>query len=132
MIKKVEIMKKVAIQGLGFVGSAMSTAFASKLNTSNKPIFYVTGIDLKSKSGQHRMDSNNSGTFPFETNDKNLKRELKNVIKEVHLKATNTLSCLKETDIVLVSINSQEKTYSKIRSKLGKNCSFQNDNIYCL
>ena len=71
-------MRKVVIQGLGFVGSAMSVAVASKLNKSNNPIFYVTGIDLESKSGQHRIDIINSGTFPIETNDKNLKKELKN------------------------------------------------------
>ena len=39
-------MKNVVVQGLGFVGSAMAVAVASRLDKKNEPIFNVTGIDI--------------------------------------------------------------------------------------
>ena len=45
-------MKKVIIQGLGFVGSAMAVAVASKLDDQGDPMFDVIGIDLPSVEGK--------------------------------------------------------------------------------
>ena len=45
----------VAVQGLGFVGSAMAVAVAGKLNNENEPFFNVTGIDLPSGIGQEKI-----------------------------------------------------------------------------
>ena len=70
-------MKNIVVQGLGFVGSAMATAIASKINKNNQPLFNVTGIDLNTEIGCKRIDLINDGVFPFKTNDKILINELK-------------------------------------------------------
>ena len=71
------VISKIIIQGLGFVGSAMAVAVASKLDKKGNPFFHVTGIDLPIGVGQKRIDSINSGEFPFKTNDKKLACEFK-------------------------------------------------------
>ena len=98
-------MKNIVIQGLGFVGSAMAVAVASKLDNKGDPLFHVTGIDLSSSLGRERIDCINSGEFPFKTNDKKLSYELKKVVGRGNLKATNDNSLYAKADIVIVSIN---------------------------
>mgnify|MGYP001364385341 CR=1 FL=1 len=54
-------MKNVCVQGLGFVGAAMSVSIASRLDESSNPLFNVIGVDLDSKIGRQRIDDINSG-----------------------------------------------------------------------
>jgi UDP-N-acetyl-D-glucosamine dehydrogenase len=98
-------MKNVVVQGLGFVGSAMAVAVASRLDKKNKPVFNVTGIDLSTVLGRERIDCINSGEFPFKTNDNKLSYELQKAIKRRNLKATSAKEAYSEADVVLVSIN---------------------------
>jgi UDP-N-acetyl-D-glucosamine dehydrogenase len=90
---------------LGFVGSAMSVAVASKLNRKSEPLFDVFGIDLPIAAGQERIDSINSGKFPFKTNDEKLKDELRKAITRGNLKATSNKVVYSAAAVVLVSIN---------------------------
>lgn len=96
-------MINVVIQGLGFVGSAMATAIASKSNNSNK--FDVTGIDLPNEIGKQRIESINKGNFPFKTNDKKLVSELKKSVKKGILNATSNTNAYEKADVVIVSVN---------------------------
>jgi UDP-N-acetyl-D-glucosamine dehydrogenase len=98
-------MKNIVIQGLGFVGSAMATATASKLNNNGDPVFNVTGVDLPSMSGQERINCINAGEFPFKTNDNKLANELQKAIMRCNLTATSDSNAYSKADIVLVSIN---------------------------
>ena len=98
-------MKNIVIQGLGFVGSAMAVAVASKFNEKNKPLFQVTGIDLPTRVGRARIDSINSASFPFKTNDRNLSDELIKAVERGNLKATIDKGVYSEADVVVVSIN---------------------------
>ena len=98
-------MKRVVIQGLGFVGSAMAVAVASKLNNDGKPLFHVTGIDLPSDVGQERIDCINSAEFPFKTNDKKLACELKKAVDRGNLRGIHDTNAYSQAEIVLVSIN---------------------------
>tara|TARA_B110000444_G_scaffold256960_1_gene294451 strand:- start:2586 stop:3962 length:1377 start_codon:yes stop_codon:yes gene_type:complete len=98
-------MKNICIQGLGFVGSAMSVAVASQINKNNEPIFNVVGIDRSTNQGIDRIDKINSGLFPFQTNDESLNVELKKAVKRGNILATNDISCFSKAEIVLVSIN---------------------------
>ena len=75
-------MIKVCIQGLGFVGAAMATAVSSKTSKNNKSIYNVVGIDLDNPLGKQRINSINKGDFPFNTSDKHLLKETKNLICE--------------------------------------------------
>lgn len=95
----------IAIQGLGFVGSAMAVAVASKLNDDGRPIFHVTGIDLPSEAGQERIDCIASGKFPFKTNDIKLEKELKKAVERGNLEASDDKNRYKDAGIVIVSIN---------------------------
>ena len=97
--------KNVVIQGLGFVGSAMAVAVASKTCGKNEPLFNVTGIDLSTVAGQERIDCINSGEFPFKTKDSKLSDEIKKAVTRGNLKATSTKNVYKKADVVLVSIN---------------------------
>jgi len=99
------LSKNIVIQGLGFVGSAMATAIASKLDNDGKHIFNITGVDLSSGPGQERIDSINKGKFPFRTNDNKLSIELNNAIERGNLTATSDSNAYSKADIVLVSIN---------------------------
>ena len=83
-------MKNIVIQGLGFVGSAMAIAVASRLDgNNNTPLFHVKGVDLPSGLGQKRIDCINSGEFPFKINDNKLSEELDKSVKRGNLTATS-------------------------------------------
>ena len=98
-------MKKVVIQGLGFVGSATAVAIASKLNKSKKPLFNVYGVDLPNKIGKHRVDELNKGRFPFKTADKQISKETKNAYLRKNLKTTHSKDIYIDADIVIISVN---------------------------
>ena len=100
---------KVAIQGLGFVGAAMSVAVSSQLDRLGKPKFKVFGVDLPNKEGQNRIDSINSGIFPFQTEDKYLEIELKKAIRRGNLLASSKKSVFAKANVILVSINLRSK-----------------------
>jgi UDP-N-acetyl-D-glucosamine dehydrogenase len=66
----------IAVQGLGFVGAAMSIAVASATTMHGDPAFTVVGVDRDDPAGRARIDAVNAGRFPFETTDPDLTREL--------------------------------------------------------
>ena len=98
-------MKNVVVQGLGFVGSAMAVAIASKIDKEGDPVFNVTGIDLPNQFGLQRIKSINSGEFPFPTNDKQLALELTKAFQRGNLKATSNKTFFSKADVVMISIN---------------------------
>ncbi len=55
----------VCIQGLGFVGAAMSAVVASARNNQNEPIYTVVGVDLDSQTGRRRAEALSHGRLPF-------------------------------------------------------------------
>lgn len=97
-------LKKVCIQGLGFVGSAMAVAVANA-NKDNKPIYNVVGLDLANKAGLEKINALNSGKFPFETTDKELINATLNAKKQGNFKATSDINEYNEADVVVVDIN---------------------------
>ena len=120
MLNMNKVRKNIVIQGLGFVGSAMAIAVASKLNDDGKPIYDITGVDLPSGPGQERIDSINEGRFPFATNDKTLNNELQKAIERCNLRATSDSNAYSEADIVIVSINCDlEKQNGQVKIALG-------------
>tara|TARA_Y100001958_G_scaffold30445_1_gene19590 strand:+ start:6591 stop:8015 length:1425 start_codon:yes stop_codon:yes gene_type:complete len=96
---------KVCVQGLGFVGSAMSTALSSRLDENNHPIFDVVGIDRSDEISMQRIDSINAGKFPFPVNDQNLLNELSKSVSRGNLRATYNTDNYSDAEIILVSIN---------------------------
>ena len=109
---------KVAVLGLGFVGSAMSVAIASsKLKNGSHP-FDVVGIDLPTKEGKKRIQAINTGNFPFKTNDKKLLSYLKKCHEVGNLKASSSDKHIKDADVIVIDINLDAK---KIKPSNKKN-----------
>ena len=94
----------VCVQGLGFVGSAMSVAVASASNKNGKPLFDVIGVDLPNQQGQKRVNSINKGCFPFLTNDEYLQKEIFRCWKQGNLTATCDDEVFKLADIIIIDI----------------------------
>ena len=95
----------VCVQGLGFVGSAMSTAVAMANNSEGEPIFNVIGIDLNNITGIKRVKNINSGCFPFETTDNVLVDSLKRCVLNGNLKATHDEDCYTVADVIVVDVH---------------------------
>lgn len=97
--------KTVCVQGLGFVGAAMSVAIASARDSIGNPIYNVIGIDMPDEAGHKKTSSINDGVFPFENSDKTLEIKLKEASEQGNLKATTDKDNFKYADIVVVDIN---------------------------
>jgi len=97
--------KNIVVQGLGFVGAAMATAISNSKARDDKYLYNVVGVDLATKDGINRIESINSGKFPFPTNDSELISKLKFAVKNNLLKATSSIEAYKNADVVIVSIN---------------------------
>ena len=102
-------MKKVCVQGLGFVGAAMSTAIALATDDNGEPLYDVIGIDLPNELGQYRVDAINSGKFPFSISDDNLISSIECVFKQGNFKATTDNNIYSSADIVVVDIQFMTK-----------------------
>lgn len=98
-------MKNIVVQGIGYVGAALSVAIASRRDKKNKSLFNVMSIDKKNEIGLERIKSINSGIFPFKTKDKKLQQELKKSILHKNLIASNSLSFYKSAFVVIICIN---------------------------
>tara|TARA_B100001750_G_C15500684_1_gene596977 strand:- start:640 stop:2019 length:1380 start_codon:yes stop_codon:yes gene_type:complete len=97
-------MKKVFVQGLGFVGSAMATATAIARDLNGDLLYDVIGIDLPNNIGSERVRSINDGEFPFPTSDKNLISAISEATKNGNLKASIDQNKYSEADIIIVDI----------------------------
>ena len=96
----------VCIQGLGFVGAAMSAAVANAFDNINASAFYnVIGVDLPTVEGLKRIRSINAGRLPFACNDNKLIGALKKAHIRGNLCATADAAAYALADIVVVDIN---------------------------
>ncbi len=102
---KVLSRKRVCIQGLGFVGSAMALAVAMARNESGDPLYDVMGIDVSNEEGKRRVGEINKGLFPFENNDEKLAEAMTEAYKAGNLKASTDIDYYKTADVVIVDIN---------------------------
>mgnify|MGYP001026354020 FL=1 len=98
-------MKNIIVQGIGYVGAALSVAIASRRDKKNKPLFNVIAINKKNKIGSERIKNINSGIFPFKTKDNKLQRELKKSILQKNITAGNSLKFYKSASVVIICIN---------------------------
>lgn len=97
--------KNVCVQGLGFVGAAMSLAIADASDKYGEPLYEVCGIDLPSQEGLRRIGAVNAGMFPFETSDSDLVRAAERAKARGNLKATSDSSVMQEADVVVSDVN---------------------------
>jgi len=95
----------VCVQGLGFVGAAMAVAVANARRLDGSPRFDVIGIDLPTAAGKQRIDSLNSGHFPFESGDRALDLAVETAAREGNFFATSDASWYARATTVIVDIN---------------------------
>jgi nucleotide sugar dehydrogenase len=94
----------VAVQGLGFVGSAMAIAVASARTGEGAPAFTVVGVDLDDDMGRARVDALNEGRFPFETTDDDLVAALGEARRHGNLLASTDPAAYGLADVVVVDV----------------------------
>lgn len=94
----------ICIQGLGFVGAAMSILVASTIK-KNKPIFNVYGLELNNKKGKEKIKKLNSGKFIANTTDVKLIKKIELVKKYKNFYATHDKKVIGISDIIVCNIN---------------------------
>lgn len=91
--------KIVVVQGLGFVGAAMSIVVAN----SEKGEYAVIGIDLPQKN--HTIEELNSGKFPIECTDPKIYEYFKISREKNTFFATSDIYAYSVADVIIVDIN---------------------------
>jgi nucleotide sugar dehydrogenase len=97
--------KVVAIQGLGFVGSAMLTAVANAQGNDGLPLYAVIGVDLPKPQTYWKVGMINEGRLPIESVDRGLTRAFNKAFKAGNIIATTEKYAYANADIIIVDIN---------------------------
>ncbi|MGC9197124.1 MAG: nucleotide sugar dehydrogenase [Syntrophobacteraceae bacterium] len=80
--------KVVVVQGLGFVGCAVSAAIAGARGTDQRPLYFVIGVDLRTEEGIAKINAINAGLSPVDSPDLKLSELIKRGARE-----NNNLCC---------------------------------------
>jgi UDP-N-acetyl-D-glucosamine dehydrogenase len=94
----------ICIQGLGFVGAAMSIIVASAIKR-NKPVFNVYGLELNNKKSKEKIKKLNLGKFITNVTDPKLIKNIKLVKKNKNFYATSNKKVIKKSDIIICNVN---------------------------
>ena len=127
-------MKKIAIQGLGYVGFAMLT-FCAGAKKKNKYLFKVVGVEKNSSKGSKIVEIINSNQTPLIVDDKKFLSFYKSLVKDNRIKVSLDSNEYASADIVFVCSNCdfnfskrkvELKNYlnniSQISKKIKNNC----------
>ena len=93
-------MKNVVVQGLGFVGLAMSIAVASAKDENKDPLYNVIGIDLPNKQGIKKVNDINSGVFPLKSTDLLLEDSFRECLSKGNFRATTNPEVIANADFM--------------------------------
>ena len=102
-------MKKIVIQGAGFVGSAFAVACAGAKN-NNQYIFDVSIVEQEHQS--KLIGKINRGIFPFKTNDKKLTKLIKHHISR-NLSCSHDANEYESADVIVSCISFNCKVSKK-------------------
>lgn len=97
-------MKKIVIQGLGYVGLAMMS-FCAGARHNNKYLFDVVGIEKNSSNGKKIIDHINSGLPPRIVDDKVFLSFYSKISKDNRIRASIDLKEYSKADIIFVCSN---------------------------
>ena len=98
-------MLRVAIVGIGFVGTAMAAAVSIARGESGQPLFSVVAIDQDNDEGLRKVDMVNRGVLPVETTDQKLREAIRDSVKQGILSASTKLESVEDADVVVIDIN---------------------------
>ena len=91
------IGKKVAVVGMGYVGIPVAALLADAG-------YIVTGIQRRSIRSGWKIDWLNDGRCPIGGNEPELSEILERVVREGRFSATSDYSIIKDTDVILVDV----------------------------
>ena len=127
-------MKKIVIQGLGYVGLAMMT-FCAGAKKNNKYLYNVVGVEKNSTKGLKILKKIKSNKNPEIVDDKNFSNFYSKLIKDNRIKASIDESEYSEADVIFVCSNcdfdfvenrvkltSYIKNIDQISKKIKNNC----------
>jgi nucleotide sugar dehydrogenase len=95
----------VAVQGLGFVGSAVAGAIAGTKDSSGESLFFVIGVDLPTPESYWKVAKLNEGLVPFDSPDPELASYIYDAVhKTRNLYATVLDRAYSLADVIIVDI----------------------------
>ena len=95
----------VAVQGLGFVGSAVAGAIAGSKDSSGAPQFFVIGVDLPMPESYWKVAKLNEGLVPFDSPDPDLAAYVYEAVYESRNLFTTVLDqAYSLADVIIVDI----------------------------
>ncbi len=97
-------MKKIVVQGLGYVGLAMM-AFCAGAKKRNKYLYNVVGIEKNSPKGFKIINKINSNKIPKIVDDKKFSDFYYKLVKKKRIKATIDVKEYSKADIIFVCSN---------------------------
>lgn len=89
---------EITVIGMGYVGIPMAVLLA------DVPKFYVTGIQRRSQRSGWKIDYLNEGKNPFEGDEPGLDELIERVVKNGKFKVTDSYDGIKNSDFVLVDV----------------------------
>ena len=108
----------VVVQGLGFVGTAMTAALVGARRPDGAPCFSVIGVDLDNEHGRRRIEKINQAQPAVLSSDEKIDEAIREGWVEGRLLATSSKTAYAVADIVVVDINLDvEKKYVEDRLK---------------
>lgn len=98
-------MQIVAVQGLGFVGSAVAGAIAGAKDSSGDSLFFVIGVDLPTPESYWKVAKLGEGIAPFESPDPELATYVYDAVhKNQNLYTTVLEEAYSLADVIIVDI----------------------------
>ncbi len=94
----------VCVQGLGFVGAAVSVAVASARDDRGRPRYRVIGVDLPTPGGIARIEALSRGDFPFPTTDSMLVRQTRLARATGNLTACAEPRAFGVADVIIIDV----------------------------
>lgn len=102
----------ICIQGLGFVGSAMSVAVANSRTPTGEPSFNVIGVDLDNEQGRKRVKAINEGRFDMPSTDPKMAKAILEAKNAGNLIASVDPSAYSLADVIVIDIHLDLETDS--------------------
>ena len=97
-------MKKIVVQGLGYVGLAM-LAFCANAKKNNRYLYKVVGVEKKSLKGSQILKKINSNQIPIKVDDRIFQNFYKKLNQMNRINATLDENEYCDADIIFVCSN---------------------------
>ena len=102
---------KISVIGQGYVGLPMSIVLATKCKN-----YKILGIEKNNSRGNYLKELINNKLLPFDTNDNKLKKKFIEAINNRKYSVSTNLSEIKDSNIIIVSINADFKNSNTIKN----------------